>query len=217
MNLAFTIIFTIDMGLKLIGYGFTGYAQDVMNVLDGSVVLLSLAELAFMSKGGSVSAFRSIRIFRTFRVLRVTRLIRSLEYMSIIIDVFAVTIEQFTYMFVLMLLFIYIYSLIGFQIFCGKFDGYSRTDYDTFYFSFLAAFQVLTLENWNDILESSLKTYVSKVFTFFYLISNIIIGNYIILNLYLAILLAGFKSTDTNSLGEQITVEEEKEDEPVEH
>ena len=125
LNLTFTIMFTIDMGLKLIGYGFRNYVADTMNCFDGSVVMLSLVELLFMSKGGSVSAFRSVRIFRTFRVLRVTRLIRSLEYMSIIIDVFSSTLESFIYMFLLMVLFIYIYSLIGFQFYCGKFNNVS--------------------------------------------------------------------------------------------
>lgn len=101
------------MGLKLIGHGFAGYTKDTMNCFDGAVVSLSLVELFFLS-GGSVSAFRSVRIFRTFRVLRVTRLIRSLEYMSIIMDVFASTMESFIYMFLLTLLFFYIYGLIGF-------------------------------------------------------------------------------------------------------
>ena len=173
---------------------------------------MSLVELAFLSKGGSVSAFRSIRIFRTFRVLRVTRLIRSLEYMSIIMDVFAITMESFIYMFVLMLLFIYIYSLIGYQIYCGKFDNASRTHFDTFYYSFLAVFQVVTLENWNDILESSLKSNVNRVFSIFYLISNIIFGNYIILNLFLAILLGGFDAQNTDDIGQDIEVQGEEDD-----
>ena len=100
-----------------------------------------------------------------------------------------------------MILFIYIYSLIGFQFFCGKFNKVSQTHFDTFYFSFLAVFQVVTLENWNDIMQSGLNSTVYPAITLVYLIINIIFGNYIILNLFLGILLGGFEDLDKNDLG----------------
>lgn len=79
-NFSFTIIFTIDMGLKIFGLGLVDYLKDKMNIFDAVIVSLSLIELAFLSGGGSsaFSAFRSVRIFRVFRVFRVTRLVRSL-------------------------------------------------------------------------------------------------------------------------------------------
>ena len=83
-NLAFTIIFAVEMGLKLIGLGLFEYVRDKMNIFDGCIVVLSILEItAFNSDdggGSAISAFRSVRIFR---VLRVTRLIRSLQYMRV--------------------------------------------------------------------------------------------------------------------------------------
>lgn len=73
-NLSFTIIFAIEMGAKLLGYGVVGYMNDKMNIFDGIVVILSLVEVIVLSGSGTLSAFRSVRIFRTFRVLRVTQL-----------------------------------------------------------------------------------------------------------------------------------------------
>ena len=79
MNMAFTYIFTIDMGLKMFGQGVVEYLKDKMCAFDCIIVSLSLIELFIFGSGGSaISAFRSVRIFRTFRVLRVTRLVRSL-------------------------------------------------------------------------------------------------------------------------------------------
>ncbi len=70
-NLAFTIIFWVEMVLKLIGLGVKTYLKDAMNYLDGTVVILSMVELVFLSgSGGALSAFRAVRIFRTFRVIR---------------------------------------------------------------------------------------------------------------------------------------------------
>ena len=73
-NNAFTYIFTIEMGLKLITYGFRGYIRDLMNIFDGSVVIIALVELFLLGgKNSTASAFKTVKIFRTFRVLRVTR------------------------------------------------------------------------------------------------------------------------------------------------
>ena len=56
----------------------------------------------------------------------------------------------------------------------------------------------MTLENWNDILVATLRTDVNKFFIITYFISWIFIGNYVLLNLFLAILLEGFDSNDIN-------------------
>jgi hypothetical protein len=88
MNLTFTTIFTIEMGLKIIGYGVRDYIRDAMNIFDGSIVIISLVEILFLSGGSkAISAFRTVRIFRTFRVLRVTKLLRALAFMKVIIGV----------------------------------------------------------------------------------------------------------------------------------
>jgi hypothetical protein len=117
-NFSFTIIFTVDMGLKLIGYSID-FFRDKMNIFDGMIVSLSLVELAFLKGSSGLSAFRSVRIFRVFRVLRVTRLIRSLRYMALIIDVVGGAVESFAYIFILLMLFMYIFTLMGMQIFGG--------------------------------------------------------------------------------------------------
>ncbi len=118
LNLTFTIIFTIDIGLKLIGYSFD-FFRDKMNVFDAMIVALSLVELVFLGGNSGLSAFRSVRIFRVFRVLRVTRLIRTLRYMNLLIEVVGRAVESFAYIFILLLLFMYIFTLMGMQIFGG--------------------------------------------------------------------------------------------------
>ncbi len=88
MNYAFTIVFTVEMGLKLLAYSPLGYVRDGMNVFDGIIVILSLVEILFLQSGNkAVSAFRAVRIFRTFRVLRITKLLRTLAFMKVIIGV----------------------------------------------------------------------------------------------------------------------------------
>ena len=190
------------MGLKIFGMGITEYLKDKMNLFDAIIVTLSLVELFFFGGGNSaIAAFRSVRIFRIFRVLRVTRLIRQLHYMMVIIDVVAKSVEDFMYIFMLLILFNYIYALLGMQLYGGSynFSDPPRMNFDDFFSAYMTVFDLLTIENWNDILTSTLRTEVNLVITLLYLISWIFIGNYVLLNLFLAILLSGFDDeTDDN-------------------
>ena len=119
-NTAFTIIFAAEMGLKIMAIGGKKYIADKMNYMDGGIVLLSTVELIFLS-GGAFSALRSLRIFRVFRVLRVARLLRGLKSMIQIIQVLQRSFENFVYMLMLLSLFVFIYALIGMQVFGGKY------------------------------------------------------------------------------------------------
>jgi hypothetical protein len=196
MNFAFTIIFAIELGLKLIGLGFKGYAADSMNYLDSAVVLLSFVEIIFLSGSSSFTALRALRIFRAFRVLRVARLFRHMQSMGEIMRVISSTISGVTYLAMLLLLFTVIFALIGMQVFGGKFDfpeGRPRANFDTFFSSFVTVFQILTMENWPDILISGMRSsagYSNALYFVFWIFT----GNYICLNLFLAILFDGFSN-----------------------
>lgn len=66
-----------------------------------------------------------------------------------------------------------------------------RQNFDTFFNALFSVFQVLTVENWNDI-ETAVLTSSVSYFGVIYLISWIFIGNWILLSLLQAILLDGF-------------------------
>ena len=188
------------MCLKIISLGVKGYLQDSMNYLDGSVVILSIIELVFLSdSNGSISAFRTVRIFRTFRVLRVARLLKAMQSMRVIIGVISRSISSFIYLALLLLLFIFIYSLMGMQLFSGIYDDdweeeKPRANFDSFIAAFLTVFQVLTMENWQTILFTTMSQ--AGFIAALYLISWIFIGNFVLLNLFLAILLDSFIEED---------------------
>ena len=121
-NLIMTWIFICEMGLKLLARGPKKYANERMNLLDGGVVILSIVEIIMEAIGGgsgagSLQAFRTVRVFRTFRVLRVTRILRALKSMKQVINVMQRTISDFLLIILLMFVFIFIYTLLGRQIF----------------------------------------------------------------------------------------------------
>lgn len=99
------------------------------------------------------------------------------------------------------------YALVGEQLYAGKTD-YSlgfRENFDNFLFSFLSVFQLLTITNWTDIQILTLNTDIYRGTTILYLISCIIIGNYIFLNLFIGILINGFLKESEIEMDEEET------------
>ena len=72
-NLVLTIVFALEMILKLVAYGCRGYWRDSFNTFDGIIVIVSLVEillvkLAGIEAGGGVSALRALRLLRVLKV-----------------------------------------------------------------------------------------------------------------------------------------------------
>ena len=96
-----------------------------MNWLDGSIVCLSIFELILISisgTGGDLTAIKTIRVLRILRVLRIIRLLRSLESMQVIIAVLARSASSFAYITMLIFVFLFIFTLLGMQLFGGNFN-----------------------------------------------------------------------------------------------
>lgn len=187
-NYIFTFIFTIEMILKLIGLGIVGYLSDQWNIFDGIIVIVSLIDIFMPSSNSSFTALR------TFRLLRVFKLLKFLHGLRELLETVLSTLTDLKYFSLILTLFVFIYALIGVQFFRGKFtfDGEtSRAHFDTFLWSSLTVFQILTGENWNEVLYDGVKG--AGWWSSIYFISCFLFGNYIILSLFMAILLGNFE------------------------
>jgi len=79
MGLVFTFTFTIEMGLKVVSWGFLcgphAYLNDAWNKLDGFLVTVSVIDTTFFlleADGGPVlGILRILRLLRALRPLRV--------------------------------------------------------------------------------------------------------------------------------------------------
>ena len=197
LNYVFTSIFTLELSLKLFGLGLVRYLGDSLNYLDLMVVIFSWVEIIFMGGAGAISAFRTLRVFRlvrTVRVIRVARLLRGLQSMMTLIDVIANTIGSFGYIGLMLLIIMLIYALFGMTLFAGKWnypDGLPRPNFESFNNAFISVFQLLTVENWPTLLYAGMRNEFQPLVALFY-ISFLLIGNYILLNMFLAIMLDSF-------------------------
>ena len=73
--------------------------------------------------------------------------------MAVVIGVMQRSFMDFILITILMFVFIFIYTLLGRQIFQGSYDfgpddELPRANYETFTVAFVTVFQVLTMENW---------------------------------------------------------------------
>ena len=223
MNTVFTWIFIVELSLKLGARGLKKYCSEVMNLLDGAVVMLSIIEMAMAAasgggSGGNLQAFRTVRVFRTFRVLRVTRILRALKSMAIVMEVIKKSFMDFILITILMFVFIFIYTLLGRQVFQGTFtlnpgEDLPRSNFESFSVAFVTVFQVLTMENWQQVLYATMRasegSMANKTITAIFFISWIFIGNFILLNLFLAILLDAFAEAYAENEDEDDNLDEE--------
>ena len=203
-NIGFTIIFAIEMAIKMLGFGLKGYLRDKFNIFDCFIVVVSIADLTVATAFQfSVEAGGAISAFRIFRLFRVIKLVKSWKRFQILVSTIVRSIKDVSNFSVLLFLFIFIYTLLGRELFAYniKFDeeGYystsdkaksARNNFDTFANAIVTIFIVLTGEQWNQIMYNAY--FYQKYIAIFFFVSLIMIGQMILLNLFLAILLENF-------------------------
>ena len=195
VNAVLTIVLAAELLLRLIAYGLIKFVRDALNLLDLCVVTMSLIELLYFSHNSSASALKTLTVLRSFRVIKVVRVLRYLRAMSTIVEVLARAWLRSVYLVLLLILFTVIFALIGRQLFEGELVA-SIDDpiaFDTFFHAFLTVFQVLTIENWDGVLYKAVNTSLGQ-YSFIYFFVWIVLGNFVLLNLFLAILLDAFSA-----------------------
>lgn len=164
-NIVFSTLFAIEMLLKVVAYGPFGYISDGFNLFDGFIVVLSIIELAQDGASG-------LSVLRTFRLLRILKLVRFLPALRRQLVVMLKTMDNVATFFALLILFMFIFSILGMNLFGCKFCGQqrivtpqtysyvhrncSRKNFDSLLWSILTVFQVLTQEDWNTVLYNGM-------------------------------------------------------------
>ncbi|CAG2163960.1 unnamed protein product [Oppiella nova] len=153
-NMIFVILFLLEMLLKMYSLGFQGYFVSLFNRFDCFVVISSILEVVLTSTDVmpplGVSVLRCVRLLRIFKVTKYWTSLRNLVA-SLINSMRAIA-----SLLLLLFLFIVIFSLLGMQVFGGKFSFKKkekpRHNFDTFWQSLLTVFQILTGEDWNEVM-----------------------------------------------------------------
>ncbi|KAM8913692.1 dihydropyridine-sensitive L-type skeletal muscle calcium channel subunit alpha-1-like isoform 3-T3 [Spinachia spinachia] len=186
LNVIFTVLFTVEMILKLMAFKAKGYFGDPWNVFDfviviGSVVDVMLSEIdaALASSGGlyclhgctavdpmqaiasSENMSVSVTFFRLFRVMRLVKLLNRSEGIRNLLWTFIKSLQALPYVALLILMLFFIYAVVGMQIF-GKIalvDGtyiVRNNNFQTFPQAVLVLFRCATGEAWHEVMLASM-------------------------------------------------------------
>jgi hypothetical protein len=186
-NLTLTGIFTFEMIIKLVIGGIPDYVHSTWNLFDGFIVIGSVVELVVASGSSSLSALRAVRMLRLTRVARLARLANKWKSLQDVLKLIKKSSSGVGPVLLLLILFMFIFSILGMQMFGESVTSDEYVRFDSFTLAFVQCFYVITGEAWVDIMYVSMAD--SGVFAFIYFVALIIIGCFILVNLVLAVIL----------------------------
>uniref|UniRef100_A0A665X6S4 Voltage-dependent L-type calcium channel subunit alpha n=1 Tax=Echeneis naucrates TaxID=173247 RepID=A0A665X6S4_ECHNA len=187
------VLFVIEMFVKMYALGPRAYFMSLFNRFDFFVVLCGILEMIMLSAGAVAPlGFSVLRCIRLLRVLKVTKYWTSL---SNLVASLLNSVRSIASLLLLLFLFIVIFSLLGMQVFGGKFNfpDYrpQRSNFDNFPQALISVFQILTGEDWTSIMNNGIMAHggpvIPGILVSIYFIILFVCGNYILLNVFLAI------------------------------
>ncbi|CAG5127136.1 unnamed protein product, partial [Candidula unifasciata] len=223
---AFLGLFIFEMSVKMYALGVRIYFQSSFNIFDCVVIVGSIIEVIWseFKKGSSfgISVLRALRLLRIFKVTRYWSSLRNLV-ISLLSSMRSILSLLF-----LLFLFIIVFALLGMQLFGGEMnfeDGRPSAHFDTFPIALLTVFQILTGEDWNEVMYKGIEAHggIEKHGMFFsaYFIVLVLFGNLFkcfiimsltttpdtLLNVFLAI------AVDNLANAQELTAAEEEQEE----
>ncbi|GAB6022011.1 hypothetical protein CHUAL_006163 [Chamberlinius hualienensis] len=183
-------LFVFEMLIKLYALGPRVYFESAFNRFDCVVIGGSTFEVIWTNfKGGSfgLSVLRALRLLRIFKVTKYWASLRNLV-ISLLNSMRSIISLLF-----LLFLFILIFALLGMQLFGGSFnfpDGTPSANFNTFPIALLTVFQILTGEDWNEVMYNGIESrggiQGGMVYSLYFIVL-VLFGNYTLLNVFLAI------------------------------
>lgn len=212
---AFLGLFMFEMLIKLYGLGPQIYFQSSFNIFDCVVIVGSLFEVIwsefFVDASFGLSVMRAMRLLRIFKVTKYWASLRNLV-ISLLSSMRSIVSLLF-----LLFLFILIFALLGMQLFGGKWNfesGRPASNFDTFSIALLTVFQILTGEDWNEVMYNGIRSQGgiegNGIYYCAYFILLVLFGNYTLLNVFLAI------AVDNLSSANDLTAAEEEDEKQCE-
>ncbi|XP_073351388.1 sodium channel protein type 4 subunit alpha B isoform X2 [Pagrus major] len=192
-NLVFTGIFTAEMVLKLLAMDPYFYFQVGWNIFDSIIVTMSLVELGLANVQG-------LSVLRSFRLMRVFKLAKSWPTLNMLIKIIGNSVGALGNLTLVLAIIVFIFAVVGMQLFGKNYkDCVCRIALDCelprwhmydFFHAFLIIFRILCgewIETMWDCMEVSGQTMCLIIF-----MMVLVIGNLVVLNLFLALLLSSF-------------------------
>ncbi|KAJ6647412.1 Voltage-dependent calcium channel type A subunit alpha-1, partial [Pseudolycoriella hygida] len=211
----FLSLFISEMVLKMYAIGLRKHFESAFNRFDCIVISGSLFEMVWSSFKDDTFGLSVLRALRLLRVFKVTSYWSSLR--NLVISLLH-SMKSIISLLFLLFLFIFIFGLLGMQLFGGKFNFNDETPdahFNTFSPALLTVFQILTGEDWNEVMYDGIKAQGGiegngLVYSLYFIILTLF-GNYTLLNVFLAIAVDNLASAQELTAAEEHQKELDKE------
>ncbi|XP_073953565.1 sodium channel protein 60E-like [Choristoneura fumiferana] len=206
-NKVFTSIFTLECIMKVMAMSKDFFACG-WNIFDLIIVSASLLDLIFELVDG-------LSVLRGLRLLRVLKLAQSWTTMKVLLSIIISTIGALGNLTFVLVIVIYIFAVIGMQLFSKSYtpdkfepDPVPRWNFNDFFHSFMMIFRILCGE-WIEPLWDCMRAEQASgaESCFFIFLPALVMGNFMVLNLFLALLLNSFNSEELKNKKEVIKKE----------
>ena len=164
------------------------YFKDGWNVFDFAVIVVSL-----LPSTGELAT-----LARLARLLRVLRLVSTLPELRLIVATLVRSIPSMFNVVCLMSIIFYIYAVAGYHLF----HDVDPTHWRTLGISALTLFRVVTLEDWTDVMYAAMEHYW---WAWAYFVSFVVVGTFVIINLFIAVVLNNLDEAKAERLRELMT------------
>ncbi|KAH8396697.1 hypothetical protein KR215_002594, partial [Drosophila sulfurigaster] len=198
-NKVFTSIFTFECIVKLMALSKEFFLCG-WNIFDLLIVTASLLDIIFELVDG-------LSVLRGLRLLRVLKLAQSWTTMKVLLSIIISTIGALGNLTLILVIVIYIFAVIGMQLFSKDYtpekfdpDPVPRWNFNDFFHSFMMIFRILCgewIEPLWDCMRAEEEQGASTCFAIF--LPTLVMGNFMVLNLFLALLLNSFNSEELKS------------------
>nr|XP_026652494.1 sodium channel protein type 5 subunit alpha isoform X4 [Zonotrichia albicollis] len=199
-NLVFTGIFTAEMIFKVIALDPYYYFQQGWNIFDSIIVILSLMELGLSSMG-------NLSVLRSFRLLRVFKLAKSWPTLNTLIKIIGNSVGALGNLTLVLAIIVFIFAVVGMQLFGKSYIEcvckisvdctLPRWHMNDFFHSFLIVFRILCGE-WIETMWDCMEVAGQPLCLLVFLLV-MVIGNLVVLNLFLALLLSSFSADNLSA------------------
>ncbi|NWR70510.1 SCN5A protein, partial [Centropus unirufus] len=199
-NLVFTGIFTAEMIFKVIALDPYYYFQQGWNIFDSIIVILSLMELGLSSMG-------NLSVLRSFRLLRVFKLAKSWPTLNTLIKIIGNSVGALGNLTLVLAIIVFIFAVVGMQLFGKSYldnvkkisttGNLPRWHMNDFFHSFLIIFRILCGE-WIETMWDCMEVAGQPLCLLVFLLV-MVIGNLVVLNLFLALLLSSFSADNLSA------------------
>ncbi|XP_055584090.1 voltage-dependent L-type calcium channel subunit alpha-1S-like isoform X6 [Falco biarmicus] len=215
-NRVLLALFVAEMLLKMYALGLRQYFMSLFNRFDCFVVCAGILETILVELN-TLSPL-GISVLRCIRLLRIFKITRYWTSLSNLVASLLNSVRSIASLLLLLFLFIIVFALLGMQLFGGKFDfedmEVRRSTFDNFPQALISVFQILTGEDWNSIMYDGIMAYGGPSFpgmlVCIYFIILFVCGNYILLNVFLAIAVDNLAEAESLTLAQKAKAEERK-------